>query len=83
VTDGGDVYVSDSKTSKIWKLEDDKPTLYLDSVKGANGLKVVKDELYYAQGSALMKVDSKNKSPGLQTSDKELTASNLLETEIF
>ena len=59
VTDGGDVYVSDSKTSKIWKLRDDKPTLYLDSVKGANGLKAVKDDLYYAQGSALMKVDSK------------------------
>lgn len=59
VTDGGDVYVSDSKTSKIWKLRDDKPTLYLDSVKGANGLKAVKDDLYYAQGSALMKADSK------------------------
>ena len=59
VTEDGIVYVSDSKTSKVWKLKDEKPTLYLDSVKGANGLKAVKDDLYYAQGSALMKADAK------------------------
>ena len=52
-------YVSDSKTGRIWKLRDDKPTLYLENVTGANGLKAVKDDLYYAKGSAFMKVDSK------------------------
>jgi hypothetical protein len=59
VTGGGIVYVSDSKTSKIWKIEDDKPTLYLDNISGANGLKAIKDDLFFAQGSAFMKADSK------------------------
>ncbi len=59
ISEGGIVYVSDSKMSRIWKLKDDKPSLYLDSIKGANGLKMVKEDLYFAQGSALMKVDAK------------------------
>src|ERR1700712_1004998 len=59
VTDRGIVYVSDSKTSKIWRIEDDKPMLHLENITGANGLKAVKDELYFAQGPVLMKADSK------------------------
>lgn len=59
VTDRGIVYVSDSKTSKIWRIENDKPTLHLENITGANGLKAVKDELYFAQGPVLMKADSK------------------------
>ena len=39
VNDKGVVYVSDSKTSKIWRIENDKPTLYLENINGANGLK--------------------------------------------
>jgi hypothetical protein len=59
VTDKGVVFVSDSKTGRIWKLEDEKPTLYLENVTGANGLKSVKDGLVYAKGLALMIVDEK------------------------
>jgi hypothetical protein len=59
VTDRGIVYVSDSKTSKIWRIEDDKPILHLENITGANGLKAVKDDLYFAQGPVLMKADSK------------------------
>lgn len=59
VSDKGTVYVSDSKTSRIWKIDDDKPVLYLENISGANGLKVVKDDLYFAKGSALMKADDK------------------------
>ena len=59
VSDKGTVYVSDSKTSRIWKIDDDKPVLYLENITGANGLKVVKDDLYFAKGSALMKADDK------------------------
>ena len=59
VTDKGIVFVSDSKTGRIWKLEDEKPTLYLENVTGANGLKSVKDGLVYAKGPALMIVDDK------------------------
>ncbi len=59
VSDRGTVYVSDSKTSRIWKIDDDKPVLYLENITGANGLKAVKDELYFAKGPALMKADDK------------------------
>jgi hypothetical protein len=59
VSDRGVVFVSDSKTGKIWKLDGDKPVLYLDSVTGANGLKSVNDGLVYAKGSALMIADEK------------------------
>jgi hypothetical protein len=59
VTDGGLVYVSDSKTGRIWKITDDKPVLYLENITGANGLKAVKDDLYFAKGSAFMKADAK------------------------
>jgi hypothetical protein len=57
VTDKGVVFVSDSKTGRIWKLENEKPTLYLENVTGANGLKAVKDGLVYAKGPALMIAD--------------------------
>ncbi|HEY2348162.1 MAG TPA: ATP-binding protein, partial [Puia sp.] len=52
VSEGGAVYVSDSKTGRIWKITDDKPVLYLENITGANGLKSVKDDLYFAKGSA-------------------------------
>jgi DNA-binding beta-propeller fold protein YncE len=59
VSDGGIVYVSDSKTGRIWKITDDKPMLYLENITGANGLKAIKDDLYFAKGSAFMKADAK------------------------
>jgi outer membrane protein assembly factor BamB len=59
VSEKGTVFVSDSKTGKIWKLDDEKPSLYLENITGANGLKVVKDELFFAKGSVLMKADAK------------------------
>ncbi len=59
VSEGGIVYVSDSKSGRIWKITDDKPVLYLENITGANGLKAVKDDLYFAKGSAFMKADSK------------------------
>ncbi|HEV3224875.1 MAG TPA: ATP-binding protein [Puia sp.] len=59
VTDKGVVFVSDSKTGRIWKLENEKPILYLENVTGANGLKAVKDGLVYAKGPGLMIADDK------------------------
>lgn len=59
VDDKGVVYVSDSKTSKIWQIKNGKPTLYLENVNGANGLLAVKSDLIYAQGKSLMKSNSK------------------------
>ena len=59
ISENGIVYVSDSKMGKVWKVEDEKPTLYLENITGANGLKSVKDDLYFAKGPLLMKADSK------------------------
>ncbi|HEY5367520.1 MAG TPA: ATP-binding protein [Hanamia sp.] len=59
VSDKGIVYVSDSKTSKIWRIEKDKPAEYLDGIKGANGLKAIGNDLIYAEGKMLMKADAK------------------------
>ncbi|HEY4154918.1 MAG TPA: ATP-binding protein [Puia sp.] len=61
VSDKGIVYVSDSKTSRIWKIENDKPSLYLENVNGANGLKAIKNDLYYAEGPVVMKADAQKK----------------------
>jgi len=59
VTEKGIIYVSDSRTARIWKLENDHPVLYLDSVKGVNGLKAVGDELYIGAGKIFLKADAK------------------------
>ena len=52
------VFVADSKTGRIWRIIDDRPELYLDSIKGANGLKFVKGNLFFANGKTLMKADA-------------------------
>ena len=58
VSDKGIVYVSDSRTSKIWRLENNVPSLFLDNVKGANGLKAIGNDLLYAEGNIFKKADS-------------------------
>lgn len=57
VTDNGVVYVSDSRTAKVWRVERDQPTLYLDSMQGVNGLKAVGNDLIVASGKNFIKVD--------------------------
>lgn len=59
VTDKGIVYVSDSRTTKIWRIENDIPTLYLDSMTGVNGLKAIGNDLYIGSGKLFLKADSK------------------------
>lgn len=61
VTDNGIVYVSDSRVGRIWKIENDVPLLYLDTVKGVNGLKAIGDDLYIGAGKNFLKAD-KNKT---------------------
>jgi len=58
VDKNGNVFVSDSRTGKIWKLTNDKPTLFLENMKGVNGLKAVGDELYIASGKSFVKADA-------------------------
>jgi sugar lactone lactonase YvrE len=57
----GIVYVSDSRKGRIWRIENDKPTLYLDSVKGVNGLKVVGTDLLIGAGKNFIKADKNKK----------------------
>lgn len=61
VSDRGVVYVSDSKTSRIWKITNNIPSLYLENVKGANGLKAIKGDLIYAEGPSLLRADAQKK----------------------
>ena len=59
ISDKGDIYVSDSKTFKIWKLENDQLTLYLENMTGVNGLKAVGSDLIIGSGKSFIKADAK------------------------
>lgn len=54
------IYVSDSRTGRIWKIEKDSPTLFMDSVAGVNGLKAIGSDLYIGAGKNFIRAD-KNK----------------------
>lgn len=57
----GTVYVSDSRRAKIWRIEQDIPALYLDDIKGANGLKALSSGLVFAQGKLLQEAGKDKK----------------------
>ena len=54
----GIVYVSDSRRSNIWRIENDIPVLYLQDVKGVNGLKAIGDDLYIGAGKSFVKANA-------------------------
>lgn len=57
----GVVYVSDSKAGKVYSITNDVPTLYMDNLPGANGLKASGDNLYILAKKAVLVSDaSKN-----------------------
>ncbi|MGZ8544598.1 MAG: ATP-binding protein [Flavisolibacter sp.] len=58
VTDKGIVYVSDSKSGKVWRVENGQPVLFLDSLTGVNGLKAVGDDLIIAAGKSFISVSA-------------------------
>jgi hypothetical protein len=61
ISDKGIVYVSDSKTGRVWRIEGDKPTLYLENMQGVNGLKAVQNDLLIASGKTFIKADAQKK----------------------
>jgi hypothetical protein len=61
VSERGVVYVSDSKTGRVWRIEKDKPTLFLENMQGVNGLKAVGNDLIIASGKTFVKADAKKK----------------------
>jgi hypothetical protein len=58
IAGNGDVFVSDSKTGKVWKISNDQPQLYLSNLPGINGLKWVTDNLYIGAGKSFVKADA-------------------------
>lgn len=50
----GVVYVSDTRTNKVHRIENDEPSLYLDNIASANGLKVVGSNLVVGAGKELL-----------------------------
>ena len=54
----GVIYVSDSKTARIWRIENDAPTLFLENVKGVNGLKSVVGKVLIGAGKLFQQSDS-------------------------
>lgn len=53
--------MSDSRTAKIWRIEKDKPTLFLSNMQGVNGLKAVKNDLVIASGKTFLKAGANKK----------------------
>jgi len=54
----GIVYVSDTRTGKVYRIENDKPTLYLGNMPGANGLLTVNNNLYVLTSTSIVKSDA-------------------------
>jgi hypothetical protein len=58
VSDKGVVYVSDSKTGKVYRLENDVLNLYLENMPGVNGLKAIGDDLIIGSGKSFVKANA-------------------------
>jgi len=55
VDDQGAVYISDSGTGKVFLFENGRASLYMDNLKGVNGLKAIGSDLYIMAGPVLYK----------------------------
>ncbi len=53
------VYVSDTRTNKIYRINNGKSELYLENVTNANGLKWINKNLYVLANTELWKIDEK------------------------
>lgn len=56
--EAGTVYVSDSKTGKVYSITKNKPTLFLQGMQGVNGLRAYKNDLYVATAKQLIKASA-------------------------
>ena len=63
VDEKGIVYVTDTRAGKVYRIEGDQPSLYLENIPGANGLMAVGTDLYVAGTASFQKV----------TANKEIT----------
>jgi sugar lactone lactonase YvrE len=54
----GIIYVSDTRAGKVYRIEGNKPTVYLENMPGANGLLSVNTDLYVLTSTSFQKVDA-------------------------
>ena len=54
----GIIYVSDTRTGKVYRIEGDKSTLYVENMPGANGLLTVNTDLYILTSTNIQKVNA-------------------------
>ena len=57
----GIVYVSDSRTNKVHRIENGKASVYLENIHSANGLLAVGSDLYILADTILEKADANRK----------------------
>lgn len=78
IDEKGIVYVSDTRAGKVYKVENDIPNLYLDSIKSPNGLMYKDNQLYILTNGSLLKCDSNKKlttiATGMEASTDGLVA---------
>lgn len=54
----GIIYVSDIRAARVYRIEADKPTFYLENMPGANGLLTVNKDLYVLTSTSFQKVNA-------------------------
>ena len=59
VDNKGTLYVSDTRTNKIYQIKNNSYELYIDNATSANGLKWIDNELFVLAGTELWKIDKK------------------------
>jgi hypothetical protein len=57
IAESGVVYVSDTQKACVFRVEGDKAVLYLENLKGANGVKAVGEKLYVLTGDGMYVTD--------------------------
>lgn len=61
VDSNGIVYASASGKGRIWRIENNNSTLFLEDLKGLNGLKAIGSDLYIGAGKEFLKSDLNKK----------------------
>ncbi len=54
----GVIYATDSQNARVFKIEKDVPSLYLEGLRGINGIKAIGDKLYILANNAVIVADA-------------------------
>ena len=54
----GIIYVSDTRAARVYRIEKDKPAVYLENMPGANGLLTVNTDLYVLTSTSFQNVNA-------------------------